>query len=196
MDYCLADAFHPGCEMTWPMRLSGMYAEAFRLKHRETSSEPYFGVNFDAQILDLHYGPILGGQRPGSITRWMAVPWQTDTASCRSGYEKTYDPYLPTFWPARVPNQVMTEREYERVVDTKLTDQQRSEAFAYRTDWLKPLIPPEEIPSANRLEGSTAQINQMITSFDRCGIVLPKQGAEGFPDQIYVSDRQVEDESN
>jgi hypothetical protein len=25
MEFCLADAFHPGCEMTWPMRNSMMY---------------------------------------------------------------------------------------------------------------------------------------------------------------------------
>ena len=31
-------------------------------------------------------GPLCG-QMAGGITRWMAVPWQTDTASCRSGYD-------------------------------------------------------------------------------------------------------------
>jgi hypothetical protein len=39
----------------------------------------------------------------------MAVPWQTDTASCRSGYDLSYDPYVPAFWPARVPNEVLTK---------------------------------------------------------------------------------------
>ena len=52
------------------------------------------------------------GQSPGSISRWMAIPWQTDTASCRSGYDTSYDPYVPTFWPARVPNEVMSETAY------------------------------------------------------------------------------------
>jgi hypothetical protein len=49
---------------------------------------------------------------PGGISRWMAVPWQCDTASCRSGYDKADDPYVPTFWPARVPNQVLTAEDY------------------------------------------------------------------------------------
>ena len=48
----------------------------------------------------------------------MAVPWQTDTASCRSGYYlgygPRYDPYVPTFWPARVPNQVLTRSRTTR----------------------------------------------------------------------------------
>ena len=34
-------------------------------------------------------GPTVGGplyfQAPGDLSRWMAVPWQTDTSSCRSG---------------------------------------------------------------------------------------------------------------
>ena len=44
---------------------------------------------------------------PGDISKWMAVPWQTDTASCRAGYPGTEfppDPFIPTFWPLRVPN--------------------------------------------------------------------------------------------
>ena len=48
-------------------------------------------------------GP-LAGSGPGDVTRWMAVPWQADTASCRSGYQygpTPVDPYLPTFWAAR-----------------------------------------------------------------------------------------------
>ncbi|MDQ3677765.1 MAG: LodA/GoxA family CTQ-dependent oxidase [Actinomycetota bacterium] len=58
-------------------------------------------------------------QSPGTVSRWMAVPWQTDTASCRSGYYLGYGPrfdrYVPTFWAARVPNQVLTRRNYEVV---------------------------------------------------------------------------------
>ena len=31
LHYCLADAFHPGCEMTWPLRHASMYEAPFRL---------------------------------------------------------------------------------------------------------------------------------------------------------------------
>ena len=61
-------------------------------------------------------GPLYA-QGPGDLTRWMGLPWQADTGFCRSGYTApgyTYDPYLPTFWPARVPNQVLTEANYSR----------------------------------------------------------------------------------
>ena len=33
LDFCLADAFHPGCEMTWPVRSSSMYMQPFRFLH-------------------------------------------------------------------------------------------------------------------------------------------------------------------
>ena len=33
LEFCLADAFHPGCEMTWPMRVATMYMAPFRLRH-------------------------------------------------------------------------------------------------------------------------------------------------------------------
>jgi hypothetical protein len=33
LEFCLADAFHPGCEMTWQMRHAGLYKSAFRIAH-------------------------------------------------------------------------------------------------------------------------------------------------------------------
>ena len=34
LEFCLADAFHPGCEMTWPVRHASMYMAPFRIRHR------------------------------------------------------------------------------------------------------------------------------------------------------------------
>src|SRR5205823_14648163 len=31
LEFCLADAFHPGCEMTWPARQATMYMAPFRI---------------------------------------------------------------------------------------------------------------------------------------------------------------------
>ena len=47
----------------------------------------------------------------------MAVPWQTDTSSCLSRYKHDVDGYLPTFWPARVPNDVLDLESYQAVMD-------------------------------------------------------------------------------
>ncbi|GAA2325210.1 LodA/GoxA family CTQ-dependent oxidase [Streptomyces kunmingensis] len=148
LDFCLADAFHPGCEVTWPIRHATMFAEPFRILHRaEGAAEPDYGAELTPEKALAADGPLYA-QGPGCLTRWMAVPWQTDTASCRSGYESTaglgprYDPHLPTFWPARVPNHVLTERDF-RIVNKEggLTpsEDEREAAFANRASWLRGL---------------------------------------------------------
>ena len=34
LHFCMGGPFHPGCEMTWPMRRSSMYRSPFRLWQR------------------------------------------------------------------------------------------------------------------------------------------------------------------
>jgi hypothetical protein len=180
LEFCLADAFHPGCEMTWPMRSSMMYMAPFRIKHAKPDwIEPQYGPSMTQDVTTLPDGP-LAAQVPGGVTRWMAVPWQTDTASCRSGYLKTYDPYLPSFWAARVPNQVLTQDDYEIVMDGKRPLGERLAAFANRAAW-------------TRLLGSksyTDQINNMIEHYGDMGVVEQRGGPGGkdFPAVMQVED--------
>jgi hypothetical protein len=181
LTFCLADAFHPGCEMTWPMRHASMYMAPFRLRHRDAANpEPNFGpILTPAAALSVD-GPLYG-QTAGSVTRWMAVPWQTDTASCLSGYttgyEQRYDPYLPTFWPARVPNSVLTAEDYEIVMDSSLPLEERQEAFERRAVWLRWLDPNHATARA-----------EMVTVFGKLGVVEAHPGpSDGpFPDSILV----------
>jgi hypothetical protein len=178
LDYCLADAFHPGCEMTWPMRHATLYMAPFRIAHAEHGwIEPDYGAGLIQDTLSLPDGP-LGAQLPGGLTRWMAVPWQTDTASCRSGYQKTYDPYVPTFWPARVPNQVLTRADYNIVMDESHPLGERLAAFAHRAAWIRGL----------GSKSYTDQINNMIAHFGALGVVEHRQGPgdEHFPAVMQV----------
>jgi hypothetical protein len=181
LTYCLADAFHPGCEMTWPMRHPSMYMAPFRLRHRSIGDpERSWGTTLTPEAVGSPNGPLYG-QSPGSISRWMAVPWQTDTASCLSGYDpgygRRYDPYLPTFWPARVPNQVLTARDYDAVMDESRPLSERRTAFERRAVWLR------------WLEGRyTMQINQMVRDFGKLGVIETRPGpSDGdFPRRILV----------
>lgn len=184
LDFCLADAFHPGCEMTWPVRYASMYVAPFRFAHAKAGWQaPNLGEVLTGDALTLPNGP-MAGQQAGGLTRWMAVPWQTDTASCRSGYDKTYDPYVPSFWPARVPNQVLTKENYDVVIDEKRPLGERLAAFANRAAWIDPL-------------GSTSytqQINNMIAHFDHLGVVEVRDGPSDrahFPAFIEVEDQHV-----
>ncbi len=186
MEFCLADAFHPGCEMTWPMRTSGMYMAPFRLKHARKippANRQYFGATMNSDVLTLAQGPLLGGQTAGGVTRWMAIPWQTDTASCRDGYTSSYDPYLPTFWPARVPNDILNETRYQEAIDPTLSEETRKQAFSYRTAWL------DNLPLDGQPATYTNQINSMIKYFDRLAIVQARPGAledPNLPNQMQV----------
>jgi hypothetical protein len=178
MEFCLADAFHPGCEMTWPMRTAGMYMSAFRLKHAPKIppvNSSYYGPVMNSDVFTLAKGPLLGGQVAGGITRWMAIPWQTDTASCRDGYTSTYDPYLPTFWPARVPNNILTEERYKESIDPDLSEETRKQAFAYRNLWLNDLPLDGEDPNY------TNQINSMVKYFDKLAVVQLRPGVPNDP---------------
>ena len=180
LEFCLADAFHPGCEMTWPVRAATMYLAPFRFAHANPEWEPpSLGAVLTSDAVTIPNGP-LWAQEPGSITRWMAVPWQTDTASCRSGYTAAYDPYVPTFWPARVPNQVLTRENYDIVVDESRTPEERAAAFANRAAWIEPL----------GADSYTSQINNMVRSFDHLGVVevLPGPADGAFPAQLEVED--------
>lgn len=178
LEFCLADAFHPGCEMTWPMRTAGMYMAPFRLKHASEGirkDTTYYGPLMNSDIITLAQGPLLGGQVPGGITRWMAIPWQTDTASCRDGYTSKYDPYLPTFWPARVPNNILDTTRYQETLDPNLDEQTRIQAFNYRTDWL------DALPLYGQPPTYTAQINSMIFNFNQLAVVQGRPGVAGDP---------------
>lgn len=169
LDFCLADAFHPGCEFTWIMRRPSLYSGRLRLRRRPPQMpESDYGDILTSPVVLSPNGP-LSMSAAGDLTRWMAVPWQTDTASCLSGYSffKTTDS-LPTFWPARVPNQVLAESDYLTLMDDNFTDEQRIEAFRTRRDWFRGFVEKNDIV-------------QMITDFHKLGIVEERAGPANLP---------------
>jgi hypothetical protein len=174
LTFCLADAFHPGCEVTWPIRHTSMYSAPFRIRHRSPGvPEPSYGAVLTSGVA-LSVGGPLYAQGPGGLSRWMAVPWQTDTASCRSGYYvgygPRYDPYLPTFWPARVPNHVLSLADYQVITDPDTTPEDRLAAFTRRANWFRVL-------TGNYPD----QINQMVTDFGKMGVMEVRPGHPGDP---------------
>lgn len=180
MHFCLADAFHPGAELTWPMRNISMYRAPYRIRNRAVGkTDPTYGSTLTTDEVKAMNGPLYE-QGPGDLTRWMAVPWQGDTAFCRSGYNMEYDPYLPTFWPARVPNQVLSRIDYRTVMDKSLPMDERIAAFHNRSNWLR------QLPAANPV---AEQMMYMIQHFGEMGIVEAKErpdDMDGLPEKLYV----------
>ena len=171
LSFCLADAFHPGCEVTWPIRHLTMFHAPFRIRHRSPNTpEPDHGKTLTPEVALSLTGP-LHEQGPGDLTRWMGLPWQADTGFCRSGYDSDYDPFVPTFWPARVPNQVLTEPNYQIVINPQEPRDRRLAAFSSRMVWTDPL------------QGTTAgQMEQMVRIFGDMGLVEVRDGVKDDPD--------------
>jgi hypothetical protein len=179
LEFCLADAFHPGCELTWPMRHLSLYRAPFRIRQRPPGeAAPDYGATLNQATALSAQGP-LHAQSPGDLNRWMGLPWQADTAFCRAGYDTDYDPFAPTFWPARVPNHVLTAEDYAIVIDPSQPMDRRIEAFSKRTSWNKPL------------HGDTAgQMVEMVRIFGSMGLVESRPGVSdspSFPAQMQVA---------
>src|SRR5208282_4676978 len=112
------------------------YRDVFRIRMRPARvPEPDFGDFLTAATAVAQGGP-LAASGPGDITRWMAVPWQADTASCLSGYDPP-DHNLPTFWPARLPNDVLTEEQYKIITAKGKSAEERIAAFNTRVKFLR-----------------------------------------------------------
>jgi hypothetical protein len=180
LEFCLADAFHPGCEVTWPIRHLSLYSSPFRIRHRPPQdAEPDYGVSLTPEIALSPTGP-LHEQGPGDLTRWMGLPWQADTGYCRAGYTKQYDEFVPAFWPARVPNHVLTEPNYQVVMDESKPLESRQSAFVDRMHWAE-----------EALHGSTSnQMEQMVQLFGDMGLVESRDGPQDtteFPTKMMVA---------
>ena len=49
------------------------------------------------------------------------------------------DKFIPTFWPSRVPNNVITEEKYRIIIDRSKPLTERVAAFKERPFWLRSL---------------------------------------------------------
>ncbi len=179
LDDCLGGPFHPGIELTWPMRVPQMWKEAFRLNIAAEGDTPEvnWGPLLSTNIVLEKDGP-LAASGPGTLTRWLGVPWQTDEASCLSGYDVTTYLPLPSFWAARVPNQIMSMDSYKRATKENVPAGQRLKHFDYRQDWLRDFG-----------TSYTTKINDMINKWHYLGIVVQQEGeasdANGMLPQKY-----------
>jgi hypothetical protein len=173
LECCLGGPFRPGIEAPWPLRRASMYSGLCRLNVRPSDvPEPDYGDTLTPSILLDPNGP-LSRSGPGDITRWLSVPWQADVAACRFGFRRNADPplpnpYLPAFWPARIPNHVLTQESLDQMKDTDLDKQARIAAFRSRKNWLRSLDPNPRDP--------TNAINEFISTWSQFGLVTRQDG--------------------
>ena len=78
----------------------------------------------------------------------MAVPWQTDTSSCLFAYIGWQEGvFQPTFWPVRVPNNVLTADQYETVMNARKPYSERRGVRVRSPPGLRQLAPREDYKS-------------------------------------------------
>ncbi|MGY4512095.1 LodA/GoxA family CTQ-dependent oxidase [Bradyrhizobium sp. USDA 3650] len=179
---CLGGPFHPGIELTWTMRIPHIWAAAYRLKVLPTDdpAKQDFGPELSPQVCCGPGGPF-DGVAAGALTRFLGVPWQTDGASCNSDADYSPSTFLsmPTFWGARVPDQVMSFENYliAAAIGKKGNEEQFSKYLMARSDWLRDV----------RGFDYYTRIAHMVGEWWELGMVLAvKNPSLDFPDGLRV----------
>lgn len=180
---CLGGPFHPGIELTWFMRVRSVWLRPYRLAvmPRGTHVRQDYGDTLTPAECLAVGGP-LDGVGPGSLTRSLGVPWQTDEASCQSDFEYSPSTYLsfPSFWGARVPNRVLSTEAWNRANASQSRATQQIKHFTWREDWLRDL-------KASYKE----RIKMMVDKWWELGILVPSETSAaglgaGLPARAWV----------
>jgi L-Lysine epsilon oxidase N-terminal/L-lysine epsilon oxidase C-terminal domain len=179
---CLGGPFHPGIELTWTMRIPLIWKGAYRLNvlPADGPAKQDFGPVLTPDVCCGRNGPF-DGVAAGSLTRFLGVPWQTDGASCNSDADYSPSTFLsmPTFWGARVPDQVLALESYSRAAAVGKSDspEQFYKHLMLRVDWLR------DVRGFDYYE----RISHMVKEWWELGMVLPVPGAGAdFPDDIRI----------
>src|SRR5690606_32548020 len=99
----------------------------------------------------------------------------------------------PAYWPARVPNQVLTKADYNTIIDESQSNDSRLQAFEKRENWWRNM---SSQPDSRDPEQEEIQAQYMIKQFEKMGTVLQADGPKnisGIPAKVYV---EFTDEDN
>jgi len=197
LDACSGGAFHPGVEITWPIRHPALYRDSkqtslpFRIAISERPSlvqdlgRQLNPVNvFAGNPVKPKEGAPIGPQAPGDLTRWMGVPWQGDAFSCQA--VQTADGFpTPIWWPALLPVDVLPEAFYEQMMRTDLSNEERLRFYHSRVPWARGAAGIGLHVEAGYTDG----LRRMIELWTRMGVVVRRPGPKGLPgvpEQVYV----------
>lgn len=186
---CLGGPFHPGIELTWTMRIPYVWTKPYRLKvlDGDGPARQGWGDVLTAAVCTGTGGPY-DGLAAGALTRFLGVPWQTDGASCNSqaDYRPSYFLSMPTFWGARVPDQVLSSESFVRVSANAKAGKtaQTWKHFGTRVDWLRDV----------RGNSYFDRIAHMVAEWQKLGMVIPAaEPVAGFPGTMRIEQGRASD---
>ena len=207
--------FHPGVELTWPMRHRQIYAENDIVFADVTPGNSFYGLrevrlnaaseSKQVEIFYKDFGFLMSSQdvqdsldpdnekhwlwclTPGDLTKWMGIPWQSDAGSCQAVYDEQEYP-IPAWWAANLPVFVLTEDSYRKLQDSRILEDTRRDIYANRLAWLH---------TSNlgyvgyHASGSyTAGLINMVYKWKNVGMVTGRKlevPLEGIPETLYIA---------
>lgn len=207
--------FHPGVELTWPMRHDLIYAEnlevyedvaenfsLFGLREiRINAATPAeqrkiyyndFGLQMDSEDIresmdPNHKNHWLWKITPGDLTKWMGIPWQSDAGSCQAVFvDKQYP--IPAWWAANLPVHVLPQENYRKLLDPGILDDTKKNIFANREDWLH--TANTGFIGYHAEAGYLNGLINMVYEWNKIGMVTGRAldlSIDGIPKRVYVA---------
>ncbi len=205
--------FHPGVELTWPMRHSQMYAENsltfpkvsndasfFGLREvRIAAATPEeqkeifyndFGFQMDSEDVKQSIDPSskeswLWKTTPGDLTKWMGIPWQSDAGSCQKVFLDSQYP-IPAWWAANLPVDVLTEESLVKMRDQTITPEAKQYIYANRVPWL--MTTDTGFVGYHAEGGYLNGLINMVYKWKDIGVVAARKSqTNGIPELVYVA---------
>jgi hypothetical protein len=197
-------AFHPGVELTWPMRQQAIYRDdlPFRIKVQEkpgtvreqttklglqlspqicfgnaTRSETHSGEAYS--YYDVSEDSPISAQKPGDLTRWLGLPWHPDAFSCQQVLYANDFP-TATWWPALLPIDIIPEYAYKQLLRDDLDDATKLKFFNDRQLWSRGVSGIGYHAQGSYDDG----LERMVALWSRMGFVLKYPRPENLSDAL------------
>ncbi len=216
--------FHPGVELTWPMRHAQMYSENSLTFDSVNGIQKYdlFGLRevrinsasreIQDKIFFNDFGFLMTPEdvrnsmdsknpeywlwqiTPGDLTKWMGIPWQSDAGSCQAVWTKSQYP-VPAWWAANLPIDVLTNESYKAIKDSNTLPDTKRNIYASRQPWLQ--TTDTGYVGYHAEGGYLNGLINMVYQWDQIGTVAARKlDLEGYPKTVYVSfdGKDVEDD--
>ena len=207
--------FHPGVELTWPMRHNQIYAENTLTFPSVNGVDNYdlFGLRevrinaaskeIQDEIFFNDFGFLMTPEdvrnsmdsdnpeywlwqiTPGDLTKWMGIPWQSDAGSCQAVWTDSQYP-VPAWWAANLPIDVLTNESYKSIKDAKILPDTKRNIYAARQQWLQ--TTDTGYVGYHAEGGYLNGLINMVYKWDQIGMVVARKlDVDGFPNTVYVS---------
>lgn len=207
--------FHPGVELTWPMRHAQMYCENTLTFGSVNGKQEYdlFGLRevrinsaskeVQDKIFFNDFGFLMTPEdvresmdqkneeywlwqiTPGDLTKWMGIPWQSDAGSCQAVWTKSQYP-VPAWWAANLPIDVLTYESYQAIKSPETLPDTKRNIYASRQPWLQ--TTDTGYVGYHAEGGYLNGLINMVYQWDQIGSVAARKlDLNGYPKTVYVS---------